>query len=117
MNRRDSIKLAALGAGVLAVPGAAFAAQPAPPLIYDSRFAAARAFAHGALAHDCADDAAILWFARFSGRQLPSGGLAGFTTMADALVLGDCARREGLRWALADSAADPSGLVHWRITA
>jgi hypothetical protein len=118
VNRRDTIKLAALGVGLVAMPGFALAAQPTAPLIFDGRFATGIAFAAGnPRTWDCGEDAASLWFAQFAHKPLPSGGIAGFTTMADALVLADCARRQRLRLVLADIPADPSGLVHWHITA
>ena len=117
MNRRENLKLIALGTGAATLPGLALAAQPAPPLIYDSRFAATRARAQGVQAHDCAHDAAQLWFARFARQPLPPGGIAGFTTQADSLILADLARREGFRMRLTGTAPDPSGLVRWHITA
>ena len=110
MQRRSLLKL--IGAGALAA-GAPLSAQPAPVLIYDRRFAQARAFAAGAAqAYDCSDDAARLWYAGLAGRPLP---LIGLTTWADAMILSDLARRDGRALRCIRPAAVRPALRLWQI--
>lgn len=112
IQRRSLLKL--IGAGALAA-GAPLAAHPAPILIYDGRFARARALAADAShAHDCSRDAAQLWYATFAGRTLPLP-LLGVTTRADALILADLARREGHSLSSMPPVAGAPQLCLWAI--
>lgn len=112
IRRRSLLKL--MGAGMV-VAGTPLTAQPVSILIYDGRFARARAFAADAThAHDCSQDAAQLWYAAFAGRTLPLP-LHGLTTRADALILADLARREGHALSGIRPAAGASQLCLWNI--
>lgn len=114
MIRRDILRLGALAAGLLAWPVLAQGSPHARALIYDGRFAEARAFARGAAqAHDCQCDAAALWFRAFAGNAAGFAGIDGLTSAADALILSDCARRDGLR--LDRLGTTGAQLVAWRI--
>jgi hypothetical protein len=114
VNRRDGLKLliaAPVGGSLLSANGA----DAIPEAIYDGRFAEARALARRSLvSHDCQRDAAGLWYARFAARTDRSRPLRGLTTQADAMVLADCARREGLLFAQLEPARS-DGLVAWVI--
>lgn len=114
MNRRDSIKAVALGAGLVARPVVAMA-EPAGARVFDSRFAASRAF--GAVAQpafDCQSDAAHIWLTSLTEGAFPRGGVEGLTTQADAMILADLARREERRFTLFGPFGS-TGLVHWQI--
>jgi len=118
MNRRDSLKLLTLAASAGAFPGIALAHGARPIAIYDGRFAEGRAFARTIFrAHDCRHDAAALWFAHFAGKTRPDMVIVGLTSAADALVLADCARREGLGFRQDRTNRRHGPLVAWTIQA
>lgn len=116
MNRRDSLKFLT-AAGMISASAPLAGAIGAPSMvIYDGRFAAARSFAHQAThAYDCRIDAASLWYREFAGRA-DRHAIHGLTSAADALVLADCARREGLQFREAPSPGPNGMLVAWTIT-
>lgn len=116
MNRRDGLKLMALFAATGALPALVTIRGANPIAIYDGRFAEARAFARKAQrAYDCRQDAAGLWFSRFAGRGGHDGQIIGLTSAADAMVLADCARREGLRFATLRLPRPGETLIAWTI--
>jgi hypothetical protein len=113
--RREILKLGGLGAGLLAWPALAQDSSCPRALIYDGRFAEARALVHNtAHAHDCQADAAALWFRAFAGNAVGFARIDGVTSPADALILSDCARREGLR--LEFPGTTTGQLVVWQIS-
>jgi len=118
VNRRESLKFAMLAAGLGLVPGFALARGGSTAVIYDGRYREACAFASGGpAAFDCQHDAAGLWYRHFAGRNRTKGNISGLTCAADALVLADCARREGLRFARIELGAGRSSrLIAWEIT-
>lgn len=117
MNRRDSLKLMVVGTTVAAWPALALERRAAPVLIYDGRFAPARAFAAGAArAFDCQFDAALLWYHSFAGEISGFTAIHGLTTQADAMVLADCARRSGLHFAQGQGHDPSSHLISWWIS-
>ena len=99
ISRRDGLKLgAALGGLTLGTAGRATAPAIA---VFDSRFAAARRFAIPyAHRRDCAQDSARLWHAALAADVEAGCRLEGLTMAADAAILADYARREGLRFHL-----------------
>lgn len=119
MIRRDSIKWLAAGAvgtGMALRAGSVLAAATETRVVFDGRFFAARAFAAGhATALDCQADAAALWFEVLWPQYRSTTTIIGITTAADAMILADCARREGLVFTSARSDNRPHGLVSWRI--
>ena len=85
-------------------------------VVFDGRFAAARAFAAGHSAvHDCQADAAATWFEDLWPGYRQGMAIVGVTTAADALILADCARREGLACTVDRTAHRLDGLVSWTI--
>jgi len=117
MNRSDCLKLLALATSVCAFPAISIARTNRRIAIYDGRFAEARAFARTmGQAHDCRHDAASLWFGQFSGKLDPGAALIGLTSAADAMVLADCARREGLVFAHAHRSGHGGQLIGWTIS-
>lgn len=117
MTRRDSLKILALAAGAGALPGLALLKRPAGVAVYDGRYAEARAFARTAQqAHDCQADPASVWFAHFAAPGLTIAEIAGLTTAADAMILADCARREGYAFEAVQPSPGKSALVAWTIT-
>lgn len=119
MIRRDSLKLLAagvVGTGMALRAGPVLAAGSKTRAVFDGRFAAARAFAQSyAGALDCQRDAATLWFDVLWPHYRPNMTIAGVTTAADAMILADCARREGLVFKVSVSAGLADGLTRWSI--
>ena len=116
MNRRDSLKfLTVTGVIGMSVPVAG-AIGGMSVAVYDGRFAEARAFARAATrAFDCGADAASLWYREFAVRADRRLTIHGLTSAADALILADCARREGLTFRAAHPPASGAMLVAWTI--
>jgi hypothetical protein len=116
MNRRDNLKLLLAGSMSSAIPAVAVAGVQDRVFVFDGRFAAARSVAGQAtLAFDCQHDAAALWFASVKATALSGVVIDGLTTPADALVLGDCASREGLRCVILPTRAGDERLWAWTI--
>lgn len=116
MNRRESLKFLALATSAAAWPTLAIARDRNRIAIYDGRFPEGRAFGRGAArAYDCQVDAARLWFDRFAGRSGCNNTVVGLTGAADAMVLADCARREGLAFTRIEPAGKVGRLVAWTI--
>ena len=100
-----------LTARIEAIACAGFPAKPDGTLL-----AAARAFAAGHSAvHDCQADAAATWFEDLWPGYRQGMAIVGVTTAADALILADCARREGLACTVDRTAHRLDGLVSWTI--
>lgn len=117
MNRRDAMKLMAIGASAASWPVLALDRTSAFAVIYDGRFAQGRAFALGSSrTFDCQFDAALLWHHHFAAINIPMPVIDGLTTPADALVLADCARRSGWHLSQSTSPASGSQLIAWRIS-
>ncbi len=68
------------------------------------------------LALDCQHDAAALWFASLKEMGASGPVSDGLTTPADALVLADCASRDGLRFVALPSPLAANRLAAWIIT-
>jgi len=116
MIRRDCLKAAVAGAGIAALPVRAAFAAVTTLTVYDGRYAAARSFAAGfRTAHDCRHDAAILWFEKIAPHLAAANIIVGVTTPIDAMILADCARREGLSLTITPSPRLPHALVAWEI--
>ena len=116
MNRRDNLKLLLAGSFGSVIPTVAFAGVQERVFVFDGRFAAARSMARQAtLAFDCQNDAAALWFASVKAAALSGVVVDGLTTPADALVLDDCAHREGLRCVTLPTLAGDERLRSWTI--
>lgn len=117
MNRRDAIKMAALGIGLAAWPSLVHAADAGRIVIYDSRFPESTTFAASfASKVDCRNDAAALWFNQLARPRFARGEIAGCTTAADAMILADCARREGRVFSRVGDVAGNRQLTIWRIS-
>lgn len=116
MNRRDNLKLLLAGSFGSAIPAVAFAGVQERVFVFDGRFAVARSMAGQAtLAFDCQHDVAALWFASIKATASSGVVIDGLTTPADALVLEDCASREGLRCIVLPSWAGDERLRAWTI--
>jgi hypothetical protein len=99
------------------VPSLAALGRASATLVYDGRFRASRDFAkQAAEAFDCGPDAARLWFARLAREPSGSNAIFGLTTPADAMVLADCARRDGRRFTTVAAPAHNDQLVEWTIS-
>lgn len=118
MIRRDTFKLLAGGAGVVALSAIHVPGKAAAVTIYDGRFAASRLFARRAeRALDCQADAALLWYSRLARRLGNNASIDGLTTACDAMVFADCARGKGLSMQRLGGVSGGGDLVHWRIAA
>lgn len=119
MIRRDGLKLlaaSAVGTGVALWSGPVLAARAETRAVFDGRFTFARAFAaNHSSALDCQEDAAALWFGVLSPQYRTASTIIGLTTAADAMILADCARREGLVFTTLRSIGQSAGLVAWQI--
>jgi hypothetical protein len=101
MIRRDLLRLGsgvALGA---ALSGPLRASGLPSIALYDRRYSDARRFAaaaqeHGAVAFDTGGDVATLWYCRRLEARIDRG-VAGLTSYADLLLIGDLLRSAGLR--------------------
>lgn len=119
MIRRDSLKLLSLGIGASGAtlwPMSALAGVGDVRAVFDGRFAMARAFASGYFnAYDCQLDAAALWFGSLLPQHRAGMAIVGLTSPADAMILADCARREGLTFTSHTPATEPRDLIAWDI--
>ncbi|GEM_PF-1107414 len=128
MIRRDVLRCMALALPALGFPGITHAAAADLPrndrVIFDGRFRQARIFAARALAAgainalDCRMDAALLWYQHCAGQIDPACSITGITGATDAMILADCARRDGLVFTHSATPAEidlPDGLIIWSI--
>jgi hypothetical protein len=116
MNRRESLQLLTL-AGVCALLSEVTRARSIPrTVIYDGRYPEALALAADAeRAFDCRSDAAILWYSHLLSVRATGPMIQGATLPADAMVLADCARREGSHFEYVGAPRGDRPLVEWVI--
>lgn len=116
MTRRDSLKIFGLLSGAAALPGLALLRPSAGILIYDGRFTQGRELAQTASqAFDCQADAASTWFTHVADFAATTGRIEGLTTSADAMIIADCARRDG--FAFRQGKPSPTnGLTAWSLS-